>query len=206
MEKEQFKKWFQKGHNIVKEANLPRYLYKDEMVQFNIIMYSFFNQLIIAQADNINSTIGELNYVFNRIVISSQMEETFDEFLNKFADRYETIKNAVAEMNNDEGIKNLDDAQKANVIIKEIMRMVGTASELTGEEHLRISDMFLLCVQICEMLKFDFNYINYLTDEATKEIAKQIAEYNKQIVEAQQKTEEVKESGEAKEEPADNNN
>lgn len=204
MDKQAFKDWFVKGNEVVKNAQLPQYLYKDEMVQFNIIMYSFFNQLIIAQSDNLNSTFGELNYIFHRIVMSSQIGQDFNAFADKFANRYEQIQGAIDEIKNDEGIKNLEEGQKLTVVVKEIMRMVGTASELSGEEHLRISDMYLLCIQIGELLKFDFNYINYLTGEAVKEIIKQLEAYNKQFA---PKTEEVKEeSGEAEKNPTNENN
>lgn len=196
MDKQTFKEWFNRGNEIVKEANIPQYLYKDEMVQFNIIMYSFFNQLIVAQSDHLNSTFGELNYIFHRIVGSSQAAQDFEQFLEKFSERYEQIRDAINDIKNDEGIKDLEEGPKLTVVVKEIMRMIGTSSELTGEEHLRLSDMYLLCIQIGELLKFDFDYINFLTSEAVKEILKQLKDMEKA----------KEESGKAEENPTTDNN
>ena len=63
--------------------------------------------------------------------------------------------------------------------------------------------MYLLCIQIGELLKFDFDYINFLTSEAVKEILKQLKDMDKAKEESDKAKEE---SGKAEENPTTDNN
>ena len=197
MELQQFKKFFDNSVTKVKEANIPLVFIKDEMVKYNIIMYTLFANIYGEQKDKILPNYAELVHSLCRIALSSlvyQSDETATEFSDKFAKRYEEIKKAIVE--DEEFNKITEETERKEAIINELIRNIGGASELPDNQHLRITDMFILTTIIMEELDTDFDYIDYLLIKSIKDLKALIP-----------KTEEVKEeSGKAEENPTTDNN
>lgn len=192
MDREIFKEFTQKSFEIVKNnTKHPMQLFRDEMIHFNIVMYSFFNCFFNNSDLDIMSTFAELNYIFNRILLSSNARESFDSFLENYVNHYIEVCKAFEEEPSLQGLK---PEARTHSICMECMRTIASSCE--SDKPLRIVDMFVLCIIMAEQIGLDFEKLIELTQFAADEIAK--------LIEAQQKK--VEESGEAEKNPTTDNN
>ena len=193
MNKQEFEDFAQKSYDIVKNNKKhPMRLFRDEMVHYNIVMYSFFNCFYNNSQLNILSTFAELNYIFNRILLNSNARDDYKSFLEKYSTHYTAVRKSFDE---DPSVQGVRPEVRVDLICKECMRLVATSCEAEAQsgQSLRVTDTFILCVIMAEELGIDFNKIIELTQVAADELVK--------IIEEQEK-----DSGEAKEEPTKDNN
>ena len=183
MDRQTFIDFNKKSYEIVKNnTKHPTQLYKDEMIHFNIVMYDFFKLFYEDNHVSMLSDFAELNYIFNRIILCSNIKDDYDKFMENFVNHYEEIMKSFEDELNP---KQLKEAQKKETICIEIMRDVATSSELEGDQHLRIIDMFLLCIIMCEQLGFNLEELIQLTQFAADEIVKMIESMQKEKEEGQ---------------------
>lgn len=183
--KEDFKKFIQENFDTVKEANIPLSFYQDEMVKFNIVMYTMFANIYGGQGDKIAPCFAEVVHSFMRVIQGSPSTQgdEYEKFLDSFCGRYEEINKSIEE---DEELKKAKPESRDQIILTQFIRMIGSASELQGEEHLRLTDMFILTMMIAELLKLDLEYIKFLLKKSVDELGK----LAKETGEAQDKEEE----------------
>lgn len=191
MDKQTFKEFNQKSFDIVKNNKKhPLQIFRDEMIHFNIVMYGLFNCFF--NNDNINmlSTFAELNYIFNRILLTSNVNENYESFLENYSNHYEEVVKAFEE---EPSLKDIKPEAKSYAICLECMRTIASSCEM--DQHLRIVDIYTLCIIFAEQVGLDFEQIAELTQCVADEVIK--------LIEEQQKKEE---SGKAEENPTTDNN